>query len=848
MNRPTRLLSALVALLAAAAPAARADVDHLATLPDFKVDLVAKADKDKNGSWISMAKDGKGRLLIGGQRNQPVTRVTLADGKAAKEEVLKLPVSEIMGMLWAYDTLYVNGSDGKVFGLYRLTTTDGGDSYTGAELLREWKGGGGEHGAHGIVLGPDGKLYVVCGNFVDLPADLAPTSPFRTYADDLALPRAEDGNGFGAGRKPPGGFVARMDKDGKNCELFASGQRNTYDIGFNADGELFGFDSDMEWDWGTPWYRPTRVFHAVSGGDTGFREGSAKWPEYYPDSLPAVVNIGVGSPTGVTFGTGAKFPAKYQNAMYILDWTYGRVMAVHLTPQGAGYTATFENFVAPKGLVEKGGKKSPNNVTDVVIGDDGALYFTTGGRNTPGNLYRVTYAGKEPTAAAPKAPASDARAARHALEQFHAAANPKAVDAAWPALSSADRSLRYAARIAVERQPVEQWKAKALSETNPQAALTALLALARMSDKSAQPEILAALAKLPTTTLNESQAIEKIRVVQVSIARHGVPAPELAKPVVEELSKLYPAPTWPLNRELCQTLVALDAPDAVAKTLALMSKSTVQEEQVGYALYLRAAKAGWTPELRRQYLGWWTQDRSKLGHPPEVVKWFDEAGRAFSDGSSFARFLGNLHGDAQRSLSPQEALTLADVIKAYTPPGAKKPKAPSAPPKFVKNWEMADLEPAIGFTKGRNFERGKAAFEQAQCLACHRFGNEGGAVGPDITAVSSRFNRHDVLESIVDPNKVVSEQYQNTDVRTKDGEVVVGRVIEDKPEGLVLVTDMLKPEVRTTVKRADIKSATPSKLSPMPQGLINVLTKDEILDMLAYVESGGNKNHPAFGK
>ena len=138
--------------------------------------------------------------------------------------------------------------------------------------------------------GEDKKLYIVCGNFVDEPDDILPTSPHKNYRDDLVLPRMEDGRGFGAGRKPPGGYVVRLDSDGKNAELFASGQRNTYDIGFNLDGELFGFDSDMEWDWGSPWYRPTRVHHIVSGADHGFREGSAKWPEYYEDSLPAAVN------------------------------------------------------------------------------------------------------------------------------------------------------------------------------------------------------------------------------------------------------------------------------------------------------------------------------------------------------------------------------------------------------------------------------------------------------------------------------------------------------------------------------------------------------------------------------
>jgi len=107
----------------------------------------------------------------------------------------------------------------------------------------------------------------------------------------------------------------------------------------------------LEWDWGSPWYRPIRVFHSVRGGDQGFREGSGKWPEYYFDSLPAAVTIGIGCPTGVTFGTGAKFPLKYQKAMFICDWTYGRLIAVQLKPNGASYGGTWEeNLVAPSRL------------------------------------------------------------------------------------------------------------------------------------------------------------------------------------------------------------------------------------------------------------------------------------------------------------------------------------------------------------------------------------------------------------------------------------------------------------------------------------------------------------------
>ncbi len=426
----------------------------LATLPGFKVDLVLAPDRAAKISFISLAKDNKGRLLLGGQRNQSILRLTLRDGTVVQQETLKLPVSEAMGMVYAFDSLYIDGSKDGKFGLFRCRDTKGDDQFDSVEMIRSWPGGSGEHGAHGIVAGPDNKIYTICGNFAQIPEDRAATSPVANYQDDRCLPRTEDGNGFGAGKKPPGGFITRMDPDGKNAELYAAGERNTYDLAFNPDGELFGFDSDMEYDWGTPWYRPIRIFHAPSGADQGFREGSAKWPQYYADSLPAVVNIGIGSPTGVIFGTGAKFPAKYQKAFFALDWVYGRIIAAHLKPKGATYEATFENFIAPKGL-HGDGPKQPNNVTDVVIGDDGALYFTTGGRSTQAQLFRVTYSGTDSTAPADLHDADGAEARRCAIswKRFTATRTPrrsKLPGRNWEAMTGSSAT-RRGSRLKVSR-------------------------------------------------------------------------------------------------------------------------------------------------------------------------------------------------------------------------------------------------------------------------------------------------------------------------------------------------------------------------------------------------------------
>jgi putative heme-binding domain-containing protein len=823
--------------------------EFLDTLPGFAIEHVLQADVSVNGSWICMAKDPKGRLLLGGQNGQPITRVTLSDGKVVKQEVLSIPVSETMGMLFVNNALYISGSGGRGFALYRCRDTKGNDSYDDVEFLREWRGGGGEHGSHGLVLGPDNMLYAVCGNFTGLPQDLTDSSPHRNYADDLALPRMEDGNGFGAGAKPPGGYIARMDLDGRNIELFSSGQRNTYDIAFNADGELFGWDSDMEWDWGTPWYRPVHVFHSVRGGDNGFREGTAKWPQYYPDGLPQTTTIGIGCPTGVTFGTSAAFPVRYQQAFYICDWTYGRLIAVHLRPDGASYTGSFENFVAPKSLRGKG-PRMPLNLTDAVIGDDGALYFTIGGRGTQASLFRVAWRGSAPAAPLPAEKLADqtsrdARALRHKLESFNVRPDPAAVSFAWPHLNSSDRYIRYAARMAVERNPVSEWQAKALSEKSPAAAFTALLAMARLGSADVQPAVLKSLTDIPSKGLSEPLLLEKLRVIQVSIARHGVPAGDAARHVLADIDPLYPANSEALNRELSQILIAMNAPEVVPRTIKLLLAAKTQEEQITCIVNLRNQKSGWNTDLRRSYLEWWNGHAS-TAHSSEVTKWFSDAGIPFNNGASYANFMANAHEEAKFTLTSEEIVALNDLLTEYSARHTQEPAPPLSSRKLVQEWTTADLQSLLGqVSKGRSFQRGRDVFHQAQCSACHRYGDRGGAVGPDLTAVAARFKRQDLLESSTEPSKVLSEQYMNTAIETKAGQVVIGRIVEETEEQVVLRPNPLAPET-VTVQKADIETRELSKTSPMPTGLLNTFTKEEILDLLAYLESLGDSKHPNF--
>lgn len=814
--------------------------ETIQTLPGFKVELIKSSDNE--GSWVAMAKDTKGRLIISPQDGKGnMLRMTLgASGQVEGSEIIDVPVGGAMGLLCAFDSLYVSGSGPNGLGLYRVRDTNGDDKYDKVDLLRAIESAGGEHGSHALVLGPDKMIYYIHGNFVKVPGDLAPTSPHRNYAEDVLLKRGEDGNGFGVGVKPPGSFILKMDQDGKNAEMVAGGMRNAYDFDFNTEGEMFAYDSDMEWDWGTPWYRPTRIYHMVSGGDYGFREGTAKNPAYYPDILPPTFDVGVGSPTGVKFGTGAKFSAKYQRALYAMDWSYGRISALHLTPDGASYSATKEEFIVGK----------PLNVTDMEVGSDGALYFMTGGRGTQSGLYRVTYTGSESTAAAKPvidAAGTEARLLRHQLEAFHGRKDPKAIDFAWPHLRSPDRWIRYAARIAIEAQDVSLWADKAMGESNANATLTALLALARVGGSDYQNGILNGLAQLGDDLKTENHLLTGLRVVSLSLIRQGTPSSDIVQDMVRALDPMYPAGSENLNRELSQILIFLEAPWVVERTMDLLSKAKTLEEQLHYAFHLRNLKNGWTMEQRQAYFTWLNQDYSKANpelHPAATVKWFTDVKRDYGDGASFQNFIKNINRDAVASLSDNEKGALAAYITGKT----KVPKVAAKVRAFVQQWKMEEITPALGLvTKGRNFEQGKEAYIAAQCATCHRLGNDGGAIGPDLTAISSRFTRVDVLSSVIEPSKIVSEQYVNTTIILNNDTDVTGRVLEENDRIVVLLTDALN-NVRTEVKKTDIKSRAKSQISSMPEGLVNVLSKDELLDLLAYMEAAGKQNAPNFSK
>ena len=187
--------------------------------------------------------------------------------------------------------------------------------------------------------------------------------------------------------------------------LVAAGFRNHFDAAFSPSGELFTFDSDMEWDEGLPWYRAVRVCHCPPGADFVWRTGAANTPNYYLDSLPPLYETGRGSPVGLEFYDHYQFGPEYRGVYFMADWSIGVIWAVHLERAGATYRAK---------KVEKFFQGAPANVTDLNVGPDGALYFVMGGRGSQGGVYRIVRS--EGAGTKPVAPGKeDAMAARRYL-------------------------------------------------------------------------------------------------------------------------------------------------------------------------------------------------------------------------------------------------------------------------------------------------------------------------------------------------------------------------------------------------------------------------------------------------
>ena len=819
----------------------------------FDAELLYEVPKSQ-GSWVAMAFDPKGRLIVSDQDDKGVFRVTLPSGGAGiKVESLpgfpyepvdwgKRKVGGAYGFVWAFDSLYM----ANMRGFYRIRDTDGDDQFDEFTLLKKLDMGY-EHSAHSIIPTADGKgLYLVSGNFTRVPKGTTSAQP-PGWQEDTLHPVIPDPSGHAVGLKPPGGWICRISPDGQDWKMIASGFRNSVDIALNREGELFTYDSDMEFDVGVPWYRPTRINHVTSGAEFGWRANSGVWLDYFADSLGSVLDVGPGSPTAISFGHHSKFPAEFQDKLFICDWTFGTIFTVEMQESGSSYTGTKSEFL----------HGSPLNIAAMRFGPDGAMYFVTGGRTTASRLYRIRYTGAPTKGTARTLTAnSGLRALRHSLERFHVRGeSAEAVSKAWPHLAHTDRNIRYAARIAVENQDVALWREKVFSETTPRAVIYAVIALSRHGEKSLSSPLLDKLGAVPFGSLEKEDQLALLRAYALCFMRMGQPTVEKAGAIIAKLDAHYPSKDDTVNAELCRVLSALDAPTMVRKTIELMKTTraetvdydkamlgrheyggailkmmanTPNTRNIHYAYFLRRVRSGWSLDDRKYFFGWLNEALVKDG------------------GRSFAGYIRAIRKDAIAQLETKDVELLTGLLADFPAFDLSKLPKPKGPPTaWTVETAMKLFEADL---RGRDFENGKKMYSAGFCIACHRFGGEGGHSGPDLGSVGSRYSIRDILVAICEPSASISDQYVASVVKLKDGDTLNGRLIFRNDKEVGVATNPFDMNQVTKAPADQVEGIKHSQVSLMPAELLAGMNRDELMDLMAFLLAGGNSQHKVFTK
>ena len=917
------------------------DISGRFVTPDgFQVEMAA--DHDLVGSVVNMTFGPRGRpvlALLG--KGIVFLEDRDGDGRFETKIVFTSEIETAHGLEFVGPgDLLAHGLGPQGTGLYRVLDLDEDDRSDRIELITPTVGKLGEHGPHEIALGPDGALYVLFGNhsYPDAPVD--PLSASRKLQEDHLLPRYLDPRGHARNIRAPGGTIHRFDLQTGEWSQIAGGFRNPFDFAIDLSGELFTFESDMEWDFGLPWYRAVRVLHVIPGGDYGWRTGSSKFQPYYIDTLPSVDEVGRGSPVGVAFYYHDAYPEKFRGALFMGDWSRGRIRVIFPSPRGATYEGKTVDFVHGE----------PLNVSDLDVGPDGFLYFCTGGRETTGGLFRIRY---QPVRTVPAAsnlekvlrqpmprsawgqaelkrlkagmgehwtsslreavldesrPSEERQRALEALQihgpepdlpllvtlvgsdvpELRSAAikligtlsSPLSAtvltDSLWDedlgvvrraaeglvrlgqereapvergenllrglfsCLEHEDRFVRYSCRQALRRVPKPDWLPVVEHQNpnaNPRASLEALLVWVQSLESEEEAgRLFKKLKQIRVTRLGPEPLLGYLRVLQLALLRDPRPVPGsgVAPALGRRLILEFPHEDWRINRELLKVLSFLEVPGVVEKGLVYLDSDLSSQEQIHAVYALRTVATGWTPETRSTLIAWFL----KAWH--------------FRGAASMEGFIGNLWDSSLQRLEPDEreraellkdeamdqkmrqlAAYLADEDESETERESRSGDRLSNL-SFEELSDFLEYDPT-SYSEG-DIERGRKVFYLAKCVNCHVFGEEGRGGGPDLSTVVKRFRRREILESLMFPSRVISDQYVSWYVRLKNHDEITGMFVSESDDKLTLITATGE---RVDLARDQIEERRESSLSIMPEGLIDSMTMNDLVSLTLFLEEGG---------
>ena len=167
-----------------------------------------------------------------------------------------------------------------------------------------------------------------------------------------------------------------------------------------------------------------------------------------------------------------------------------------------------------------------------------------------------------------------------------------------------------------------------------------------------------------------------------------------------------------------------------------------------------------------------------------------------------------------------------------------------------RGWRIEDLAPllAVGLEDGRDFAAGRRVFERARCVRCHGFGDDRERPGPRLTGVGRRLSPDELLQAILEPDHRIDPRHAATLVSLRNGTVVHGVIVREEAGRLWLQPDLADEDSVREVAPGEVVARRRSPISPMPSGLLDREPDYRVLDLLAYLLSGGDEEHPMFDR
>jgi putative heme-binding domain-containing protein len=408
------------------------------------------------------------------------------------------------------------------------------------------------------------------------------------------------------------------------------------------------------------------------------------------------------------------------------------------------------------------------------------------------------------------------------------------IDDLYALLNDSDRFVRYAGRLALERTPRGEWEGKVLAETNPLGALEGMLALVRTNPPggaSLDPlfEKQLAFFKQGLDAENELRLLRTFHLTCLEIETGC--RPELRRQVYDIIAPRFPAEDERLNREYARTMAYAGAPEAVEKILAAMPKGEENQQlQIHYVYCLRAIDQGWSSEQKKNLLAWFgkaKQWRGGASFPGFINRLFD---------SSLEFFDESERQMAYNAIPEFAPLTESEMENSQRRRGNYVPAAVFARQTGVSGVSEQEIFEYMMYdpmTLRADASGGREVYEK-ECSKCHRFGGMGKDFGPELTTIANRFTRKDLIEAVLYPSEVISDQYEGYIVETKGGELFLGMIQSEDDEKIVmLIADEERPVV---IAKSDVTSKRVSEVSTMPTQLLDGYSMRDISNLFAFLQ------------